>query len=497
MTHSTKMLENLETYIQKGMEAWEIPGLAVAIVKDDDVVFAKGFGVCELGGKDLVDEHTVFAIGSNTKAFTATALGLLVQEGKLSWDDAVVKHLPGFQMNDPYVTRAITIRDLLCHRAGLPTWGGDVVAYGSIYTRDEIIHRIRYIQPAFSFRGGYGYSNMMFVTAGQIIPALTGLSWDDFIKVRIFEPLGMTRSSTSVSDLEGLSNVAKPHEEIGGAIRSLPYRNIDNLGPAGAINSTVQDMSQWLRLQLGNGTFVGKRIVDESIIEETHTPHTPIRIPPSIRELTPSCHFVAYGLGWRLMDYQGRLIVRHEGGIDGMFSLVRLLPEERLGIVILTNKLPQNFVPALFYHILDAYLDSPSKDWNKILLEQDKQFAAEMAEQKRQTQEARVKGTQPTLSLNQYAGIYNNQLYGNATITIQDDQLVLHLSAHPDITGALEHWHYDTFLCMWSDAVFDRSLVPFILDGQGHVERFRLKVREDMIDPLEYVFDKIQDKQNK
>lgn len=337
----------------------------------------------------------------------------------------------------------------------------------------------------------------MFTAAGQIIPSLTGVSWDDFVRQRIFEPLGMTRSNTSINILKGLINVAKPHENISGSVRSLPYRNVDNIGPAGSINSTVQDMTQWLRMQLSNGLYGEKRIVNEAIIEETRIPHTPLRIPPSEQKLIPSIHFLAYGLGWELMDYQGRFVVRHVGGVDGMQSLVGLLPEEKLGIVILTNKIPQSFIFVLFYSIVDAYLHAPSKDWDKILFDQDREFVAQIAGQKKQIEEARVKETRLTLPLHEYAGVYNNPLYGDATIVVQHGQLALHLSAHPDITGSLKHWHYDTFLCRWTDPVFNQSLVPFILDGQGHVEKFKLKVREDWIDPFEYVFSKTQDKQNK
>jgi CubicO group peptidase (beta-lactamase class C family) len=495
MTNRQEMLENLDDYLQTAMQEWEIPGMAVAIVKDDEIVFAKGFGICELGKQNQVDQHTIFAIGSITKGFTVTALGLLVQEGKVAWDDAVNKYLPGFQMYDPYVTREITVRDLLCHRSGLPTFGGDLLSYGSRLSRDELIHQVRYIPPAFSFRSSFGYSNLMFVTAGQIISAITGLRWDDFVKQRILVPLGMTRSNTSTNELAGLSNIASPHEMIKDQVRPVLYRNIDNIGPAGAINSTVWDMSQWIRLQLNNGTYGETRLVDEAIIEEMRAPHNPLPIPPSGRALNPYRHLMAYGLGWELMDYRGCLIVRHGGGIDGMISLLGLVPEEKLGVIILTNKIPNDITYAVLYHVVDAYLEAPPKDWNKMLLEQNNKFFAEIAEQKKKIEQARVKGTKPTLSLEQYAGTYNSQLYGDATVAMQDNQLVIHLSAHPMITGILEHWHYDAFLCHWTDPIFDQSLVPFILNGQGKVEEFRLKVREDTIDTLEYKFRRVPEKQ--
>jgi CubicO group peptidase (beta-lactamase class C family) len=488
MKQQPDILNHLETYIPEAMQEWGIPGLALAVVKDGDVALAKGFGVCELGKSEPVNEHTLFAIASNTKAFTATALGLLVQEGKLTWDDPVVKHLPGFQLYDPYVTHAITIRDLLCHRSGLPTWGGDLIAYGSRYTRDEILHRVRHIPPALGFRSAYSYSNLMYLAAGQIIAAVTPLSWDDFIQQRFFQALGMSRSNTSVRELAGKGNVAMPHELRNGQKRVVPYHPNDNKAPAGSINSTVWDIAQWLRLQLDNGRFHGEQLVDPQIIEETRTLHTPIPIPPSVRKLIPSQHFSAYGLGWGLMDYQGRLVVHHDGGLDGMESMVGFLPEEQLGIVILTNYLPHYFLSPLFYGIVDAYLQVPRQDWNQMLLAQHKESVAKKAEEKKRLLDARVQGTQPTLPLKEYAGKYTSVLYGDAIVREEEGKLSLQMLAHPAVAGELVHWHYDTFLCRWTDPVWDQSLIPFITNGQGQVQEFRVKVREDWIDPLEYIF---------
>jgi CubicO group peptidase (beta-lactamase class C family) len=488
MTRSQEMLASLDAYIQDGMQQWEIPGLALAVVKDDEIVLCRGFGTRKLGEIQHVDGDSLFAIGSNTKAFTTLALGLLVQDGRLSWDDLVIRHLPGFEMYDPYVTREIRVRDLLCHRSGLSTWGGDLMSIGSTYDRTEVVRRARYIPPATGLRYEYGYSNLMFAVAGEMFPALTGLSWEDFIHRRIFEPLGMARSCTSIRDLEHLDNVARPHARLGGQVRCVPYRNVDNDGPAGSINSSASDMVRWLRLLLADGIWEGQQLVEPSILDETRSPHTPLRIPPEGRALIPSRHFLAYGLGWFLMDYHGRMLVFHGGGIDGMLSQVVLVPEEKLGIVVLTNKEPHSFASVLYYHIVDAFLGVPFMDWNGILFERDRKDEADEEDRKKKMEQERVMGTRLTLPLEGYAGTYTNDIYGEASIVLKDGGLILHLSAHPDITGALKHWHYDAFLCRWSDPIFDKGLVPFILDGQGTVEAFRLKVREDMLDPLEYEF---------
>ena len=493
MKSSSKILENLDVYITNAMAEWDIPGLAIAVVKDDEIVFAKGFGVCELGKPDPVDENTIFAIASNTKAFTSTAIGLLVQEGKLDWDDLVIEHLPGFRMYDPYATNEITIRDLLCHRSGLQTWGGDLAIYGSNRSREEVVHKARYIKPSSSFRSSFGYTNYMFIVAGQIIATVSGSSWDTFIKKRILEPLSMTRSNTSINELMGAGNIAIPHEVVQDKITPLPYRNVDSIGPSGSINSTARDMAQWLRCQLNSGKVDEKQLIDKDILEETRIPHMPIPILPFIKKNIPTIHFLSYGLGWMLLDYHGHLVVRHTGGVDGMSSMVNLLPEKKLGSVVLSNKIPNRFVFALSYHVVDSYLGTPSRDWNRLFHDLDSELATQEAVRNQQEKKDRVKDTQLSLSLQEYKGVYKDQLYGDAAIEIRDGQLVLQLSGHPNISGLLEHWHYDTFMCQWTDPVFDQSLVPFILDGQGKVEKFRLKVLEEELDPHEYEFYRVSE----
>ena len=242
-------LEGLDAAVEQALQDWQMPGLALAIVKDDAVVLSKGYGVRELGQSVPVDERTVFAIGSVTKAFTAAALGMLVDEGKIGWDDPVTAHLPDFQLYDPYVTREITLRDLLTHRSGLPR--GDLIWIGSDFDRAEILRRVRYLPPRWSFRSHYGYQNILYLAAGQVVAAATGRSWDAFIRERIFAPLGMIDSSTSVTALADAGNVAAPHADVDGQIGPVPYRNIDCIAPAGAINANVVEMTQWIRTAAG------------------------------------------------------------------------------------------------------------------------------------------------------------------------------------------------------------------------------------------------------
>ncbi|MFB0515052.1 MAG: serine hydrolase domain-containing protein, partial [Candidatus Neomarinimicrobiota bacterium] len=258
-------LSGLDSYITRAMEDWELPGLAIAIVKDDEVVFARGYGVRELGQPDPVDEHTLFAVASHTKAFTATALAMLVQQGQLSWDDRVIDHMPQFRLYDPTTTREMTVRDLLTHRQGYQTWAGDLLWWGSKLNRQEVLHRLQYLIPDYSFRGRYGYNNMMYVAAGELIPILTDTSWADFVTERLLRSLGMTHSTLTVRDLPERGNVATPHTRVEGKLVPIPYRNIDNTAPAGALNSSAIEMAHWLRFQLAGGRYDGVQLVDSVI----------------------------------------------------------------------------------------------------------------------------------------------------------------------------------------------------------------------------------------
>ena len=481
-------LAGLDAFIDEAMARWNIPGAAVAIVKDQEVVFAKGFGVRDLENNGTVDADTLFAIGSNTKAFTATAIGQLVQAGTISWDDPVLRHMPEFQMYDPLVTREITIRDLLCHRGGLGTFQGDLMSFGSIYDRAEIIRRIRFIEPVYDFRAGFGYSNLMFLTAGEMIPRVTELSWDDFIDQQFFTPLGMDRSNTSFRAFETMANVATPHGLDDGEVVPIPHDKVNTIAPAGAINSSVNDMAQWLLMQTGDGTFGGEQIVDPAVISETRKAHNLLQVGARSKEFNPWTHFSSYGLGWGLSDYRGRLMVSHGGGLNGMISRVAMLPEENLGVVVLTNFDTHPLTSAVVYHVFDAYLGADPRDWVQLYSEVLEKMLEGRKLATTAREEARIQNTSPSLPVESYAGRYTSAVYGDAEITLEDGVLQLDTKTHREITGRLEHWQLDTFLCTWTDRVWDQSLVYFDLDDSGKISQFRVTVRPDWLDTLEYVF---------
>ncbi len=482
-------LRGFDAYVNRALREWGCPGLAIAIVKNDSIVFAKGYGLRQIGNSAQVDEKTIFGIASCSKAFTAASIAMLVDEKKIKWDDPATKYLSGFQLYDPYVTRELTVRDLLAHRSGLPAFGGDLIWWGSTYSRDETLRRIRFVKPATSFRSRYAYQNIMFIAAGQVVSAVAREPWEEFVKERILVPLGMQSTSTSVKALQVVEDVATPHMRVDGKTRAIAWRNLDNGAPAAGINSNVLDMARWIRLQLGHGLFEGKRIFSSSVSEEMWSPQTiiPSSTPEPPLPAFLKGHFSAYGLGWSLGEYRGRYFVRHYGEDDGMSSVVGLLPEEKLGVVILTNLHVTSLHTALLYRIFDAFLKAKPEDWSSLYLKvrttEELKAAAEEAEREK----ARVTNTQPSLPLSRYAGTFSNTTYGDATVIEEGGKLVVRLSASPTYIGDLEHWQHDTFLSRWRDPVAEKTFISFTLNAAGEVDEMKLKVA-DFIDFGEYLF---------
>ena len=464
-------LAGLDEYVNKAMKDWGVPGVAIAVIKDDRIVLAKGYGVRELGKPEPVDERTLFAIGSSSKAFTAAAIAMLVDDKKLKWDDPATQYLPGFQLYDPYVTRELTVRDLLTHRVGLER--GDQLWYATTLDRDDILRRIRYLPPSSSVRSKFGYQNIMFLAAGKIVKSVSGQEWDDFVRERIFVPLGMKDTGTSVRTLSGSPDVATPHSKFEGQVVPIPYRNIDNIAPAGSINSNVLDMAQWVRLQLGNGTCEGKQLISPGAAKEMATPQTIIRLEGQMAALYPEAHFLTYGMGWFLSDYRGRKLVEHGGSIDGMRALVAMIPEEKVGVVILTNLSGTILSIPLAYRIFDAYLGAAPRDWSAEMLKTmgtlEEQVRAVAAKQEAE----RVTGTKPSLALDKYAGDYRSEMYGDATVAFDNGTLTLRRG--PNFIGKLEHWHYDVFRVTWNDRQMGKQFVSFRLDQKGRVAEMNME----------------------
>lgn len=487
MTH---WIQTLPERIDSLRREYGVPGASVAVVKDGDLALVQGFGLLAQDRPATVDEHTLFGIGSCTKAFTAAAVGLLVQEGKLSWDDPVTRWLPGFQLFDPVATREITVRDLLCHRAGLATFAGDFMFYGSKYTDEEVLQRVRNVPLAFRLRAGYGYANVMYLAAGLVIKAVSGQDWETFVRRRLLEPLGMRRTLTHSRTLADEPNAAQPHMLYDGQLVTMPHLVFNNGAPAGALVSSAADMALWLRFQLTNGRVGGEPLLDESILEETRTPQVLIPVAPPVRRLFPRRHFLTYGLGWGLEDYGGRLVASHTGGLDGMLSLTAVVPEEQFGIVILTNRIPHDFNSVLYRTVLDEVLGFHDRDWRAVFNQFTADITAQQAANRQKLWDERPAGTQPSLPLESYTGEYTNPIYGGVTVALEAGQLVISLGAHPGVKGPLEHLHTDTFFCRWSWPSLEESLVPFSIGLSGKVERLKIRVA-DFVDPLVYEFTRV------
>lgn len=458
---SASPLTGLDAYIEKAMQDHQVPGLAIAVVRNDSVVFARGFGVRKLGSPERVDENTLFAIGSASKSFTAVAIAMLVDDGKVKWDDPATKYLPGFQMYDPYVTRELSIRDLLSHRSGLAR--GDLMWYGSSFSRQDILDRVRYLKPTWSFRSTFGYQNIMYLAAGEVAARTSGMSWDDFIQRRIFQPLGMTASNTSTRALANQANVAQPHSKIDDTVRTVSWRNIDNIAPAGSINSNVTDMARYVRFQLNGGKWDGKTLITGGNHAEMWTPHTVIPLVGFWKAVAPGAHLAAYGLGWFLQDYRGRLVVQHGGNIDGMSANVTLLPEEKTGVVVLTNLNGAVIASVLAYRAFDQFLGAPLGDHSgealKFIAAAEKQGKEARANLEKQ----RKQGTKPSLALSEYAGTYTDSMYGD--LKVSNEGNALRVVYGPAFDGTLEHWHYDTFRSIWKDRGLGKAMATFTVDA--------------------------------
>ena len=479
---------DLDAYVASSMKTFEVPGLALAIVKDGKIFVAKGYGVRKVGDPTPVDEYTMFGIGSNTKAFTTAALATLVDTGRLSWDDPVYRRLPGFVMYDPYVSHEMTIRDLLTHRSGMGLGEGDLLFWPqTTYTRDEIIYKLRFMKPASSFRSHYAYDNLLYMTAGQIIPAVTGTSWDDYIARHIFAPLGMTHSNTTTRSFKPGDDYAFPHSRIDGKLQVIALEALDNIGPAGSINSCAADMAKWMQLQLNRGKFPDH---DERFFlfseERSRDMWTPQTILPTGNPPGPlaglRANFADYALGWTLRDYHGRKLVGHTGGVAGFVSRVMLVPEENLGVVVLTNAEEDGAFDSILYHILDHYFGLPSIDWIagfKALKDTEEKDAAETM---KKAESARAANSKPSLPLEKYIGVYDDAWYGPISLRMENAGLVISFDHTPGMIGDLQHWQYDTFKAHWRQRTIEDAFITFALRPDGSIESARMAAVSPLAD---------------
>ena len=457
-----KALEGFDPVALDSMKKFSVPGMAIAVVKGKEVVYSKGFGYRDVEKQEAVTADTLFAIGSSTKAFTTFVLGTLVDEGKIEWDKPVRNYIPWFKLYDPFASERIAPRDLVTHRSGLPRH--DLIWYNNYgASRKSLVQKLPFLEPSADLRTKFQYNNLMFLTAGYLSEVVTGKSWEDNVRERILDPLGMKRSNFSIDDSQKDSDFAEPYQKKDGKVVRMPFRRITNIGPAGSINSSVNEMIRWVTVHINGGEYQGKRLANAATVEDMHAPHMVLGAPGPFPEVSPA----DYGMGWFIDTYRGHRRVYHGGNIDGFSANVILFPQDDLGIVILTNLNGTPLRDLIGQVMADRLLNLSAKDW--IGEAAAKMAVAEAAakEGEKKKAVARVANTQPSHKLEDYAGNYEHPGYGILKIGFADGTLT---ATFNDITTPLEHWHYDTFNGMKADdASFENMKYTFQTDARGYI----------------------------
>jgi len=462
-------LAGFDAALEKAARDWETPGLAVAVVKDGQAVFSKGYGVRALGAAAPVGPGTLFAIGSTTKAMTAALVGMLVDEKKLAWDDPVSKHLPWFQLSDPYLTREITVRDLLTHRAGLGN--ADYLWYGQPTEPREILRRVRLLPSTYSLRSSFIYQNVMYAAAGAVVEAASGQPWEQIVRERIFEPLGMSGAIPTAATLAKQPDVATPHAKVDGNVREIENASTDTVAPAGSVWAGVEDMAKWSAMLLARGkASSGRALLAPETVDELFAPQTMVTreaFYPTARLTKPK--WTTYGLGWFQQDYRGHAVDYHTGSIDGMVAIHGLLRDQGVGVIVLANRDHAELRHAIMFDVFDRFIGGASRDWSTELrgfydaLEKEAESAQKKADARR------VPGTAPSLPLERYTGTYADPLRGEVVVTLDGGRLRARYGSA--FVGTLEHWHYDTFRATWDAAWRGTALATFVLDATGQPAR--------------------------
>lgn len=475
--------DSLESYIQQGMKDWQIPGLSIVIVKDGKTLLMKGYGVKDINKNEPVDENTLFMIASNTKLFTGTALAQLEFNKKLSLDDKVTKHIEGYKLYDATTTELVTIRDLLSHRIGTKTFQGDFTFFDGNLSRREIMFGMRFLKPSQKFRQDYGYCNSCYLTAGQTIPEVTGKPWEVYVYDSIIAPLHMKNTHVLSAGIGQMHNTAKAYTtSFTGRLNEVPYDTWDNMAPAASIISNVNDLSHWLLMQLDSGRYNNKRILPWPVIQKTRDVNI---VLGSRKSALYPIHFRGYGLGVTAADYNGKQIYWHTGGASGMVSNVCFVPEENLGIAILTNNDNQNFFELLRYQVLDAYLGV------KYVNRSQQQLAAFNKGETEALQQItvlknRIKGKPSPLPLSAYEGEYTNELYGKIILTAKDGQLNIQFKSHNNLTATLDYLDSDEWLLQYNNILYGIFAVKFKTEN-GKVKSIDIKAN-DFIEYDPYTF---------
>ncbi|MGC4102986.1 serine hydrolase [Ferruginibacter sp.] len=468
------------------LKTFDVPGIAVGVIKDGKLIHAKGYGVRSLRTMQKVDENTLFGIASNSKAFTTAALGMLIDEGKLKWDDKVTDYIPEFKMFDPYVTSEFTIRDLLTHRSGLGLGAGDLMMFpdSNNFTKKDIIHNLRYLKPVSSFRTKYDYDNNLYIVAGEVIARVSGKSWEDFIEQRIMQPLGMTASKASISRLANRNNIVMPHAPVNGKVTAIDIEWDEDANAAGGIVSNITDLSKWLMMQMDNGKYGdNKRLFSEGVHEDFWAPQTIINLagPGAYNS-----HFAAYGLGWVLTDVKGYKQASHTGGLAGIVTQITLIPELKLGIIVLTNQQSGAAFTAITNTIKDSYLGVKGADRVKQMHDRvvkNEADAKKITDSIWATINAQQKNNAARIDINNFTGTYRDQWFGDVIISVKNGQPWFESKMSPKLNGILLPYKGNTFVAKWGDRSMDAdAYVKFDLDENGKASGFKMAAISPLTD---------------
>ncbi|RXF70210.1 serine hydrolase [Arcticibacter tournemirensis] len=477
----------IDRLVTNTMKTFDVPGIALAIVKDGKVIHSKGYGVRSLTSGEKTDEHTLFAIASNSKAFTAAALAILIDEGKLKWDDKVNYYIPEFKLYNPYVSDEFTIRDLLTHRSGLGLGAGDLMIWpgGAEFTTDEIIHNLRYLKPVSGFRTKFDYDNLLYIVAGEVIKRASGISWEEFIETRIMRPLGMTGSAASYTRIKDKSNVIDPHAPVNGGLKVIDRDISEPANAAGGIYSNIVDMCKWVNTQLNEGVIqnTGKQLFSKSQHSEMWSAQTilPVNTQPPYNS-----HFGAYGLGWLLTDVKGYKQVSHTGGLAGIVTQVTLIPEMKLGIIVLTNQQSGYAFTAITNTIKDRFLGIKGIDrikQNEENFHSAQKEAMEVTQGIWKTIEEAQKNSSYNGENNVFTGTYNDHWFGDVVIKQEGNKLLFESQKSRRLTGEMLHYKGNTFIVKWDDRSLDAdAFAMFTLDNEGTASGFKMKAISPLTD---------------
>lgn len=484
--------QSIDSLVQKVLTTFDVPGISVAVIKDDKIVHAKGYGVRSLATKEKVNEHTLFGIASISKAFTAAALAMLVDEGKLQWEDKVTQYIPEFKLYDPYVTSEFTIRDLLTHRSGMGLGAGDLMMFpdSNNFTRKDIIHNLRYLKPVSSFRSKYDYDNNLYIVAGEVVGIVSGIPWEDFIEQRIMQPLGMMQSKASINRVTDRSNMIAPHAPVNGKVQPIVIDWSETANAAGGLQSNVTDLSKWVIMQMNKGRYgdsLKKTLFSPAVHHEMWAPQTlmPVSTAPPY-----NTHFAAYGLGWVLNDIKGYKQVSHTGGLAGVVTQVTLLPEMKLGIIVLTNQQSGAAFVAITNTIKDSYLGITGMDRVKQMHDRVVKFEAEakkITDSIWSVINSQQKPNAAKVNLSDYTGTFRDPWFGDIVISVKNGKPWFHSIRSPKLSGEMLYYKGNTFVAKWNDRSMDAdAFVQFSLDKEGRA----VGIKMNAISPLtDFSFD--------